>query len=375
MYQVSHARPCSPIFRGLLQSSTHFRSTNTLSWLNFDHLKSSIQTACLAGRVRPYSLHKGIKPGSQLTRTQLNGLQVKVQPRMHSYGRSSTNVAGGGKSYLSTAVTVGAGIGAVIAGIYLSEEYDRNRIEREFFNLAFKQNSSIFLEFVSYKFLKNKLFNSVYSGDFEMAKFLIDKGNVDVNIHRIYMTGEDTSVLLEMFHPKTESDLIQFIDFADFVVKRGYKYINRPKYGNKGGDNLLTNIYNLRIFENEPALRRRLLAFFLEKGVDPLYKSQYLGSALSLACFKGDGEFFIDTCVRLKIDLKLKEMSEESAFKLLRGCIINGPRSINALASLVNSGLKVENGKSRLLKELNDWSFRYSPEDFEKAKKIIEASL
>lgn len=265
------------------------------------------------------------------------------------------------------------GAGATGLALYLND-CNRCTADQRLVDAAIKHNSPLFVQFVSKKYLKKIVFNKVFNGEFEKAKFLIEAGDMDVNRLRKFYTSDCTASLLEMFHPKTESDLIQYIDFSNFVLNRGYNHLNRPIMGREGECNLLLNIYNTHIFEKEPDLRRQLIAFYLEKGVDPLYKCNSLGSSLKWACFEGDGEFFINACNRLNIDLNFSGMSKNDSYDLFSCCIIRGSKSVSSFKALITSGLRVgDDDKQKLLKDLNDFNYHYTPEEFEIVKKMLEA--
>lgn len=268
------------------------------------------------------------------------------------------------------------GAGATGLALYLND-CNRCTADQKLVDAAIKHNSPLFVQFVSKKYLKNRMFYEVSRGKFEKAKFLIEAGEMDVNRLKKYDISDSLrSALLEMFHPKTESELIQYMDFSNFVLNRGYSHLNRPVMGREGGCNLLLDIYDSHIFEKEPDLRRQLIAFYLEKGVDPLYKCNSLGSSLQRACFEGDGEFFINACKRLNIDLNFSGMSKNDSYDLFSCCIVWGSNSVSSLKALIASGLRVgDDDKQKLLKELNDFNYHYTPEEFEIVKKMLEEAL
>jgi hypothetical protein len=237
-------------------------------------------------------------------------------------------------------------------------------------NLAIAAKSRVLLLPVSKKYLVNELFSAVDKGDFNKAKSILELSKIDVNEKRFFLFSKDDEVLLEAFFPKTESNLQGFMDFADFIMKRGYKHLNRPIGGKEGNCNLLTNIYNRHIFTYNPDLRRKLVAFFLEEGIDPFYKNRHSETALHEACCHGDGTFFIDTCARLKIQLGLDLMNGGSSLHLLEDVIIHG--NAKDLVYLLKSGLKVGSNKDKLLESLNKWSFSFTKQGLKEAKEALE---
>lgn len=234
-------------------------------------------------------------------------------------------------------------IGA-IRGFGITLFTDKKKQERFYINAAIKCSSSIPILFLSNKTLTEELFSAVFKGDFERAKFLIEKGGVDVNS---FCPGWHNA-LLASFNPKTSDELRRYMSFFDFVLSRGYKHLNRPIYEGKEY-NLLTNIYYDSIFSDSPHLRQKLIAFLLEKGVDPMLEKKNFKSALFKAFYHGDGPVFVGTCLKLGIPTKLKELNEDQAYELLScaredyydfnylleaGVKISGPKKDKLLAKL-----------------------------------------
>jgi hypothetical protein len=250
--------------------------------------------------------------------------------------------------------------------VYLFQE-DDDQVD-----LAIAAKSRVLLSLVSKKHLLSELFFAVDKGNFKKAKSILELSTLDINEEKKNPLEllEHNEVLLEAFYPKTESDLYEFMNFADFIMKRGYKHINRPMDGKKGNCNLLTNIYDRHIFNDRPDFRRKLLAFFLEKGINPFYENRYSETALHETCCHGDGTFFIDTCTRLNIQLALEMMNKRDSFNLLYDVIIHG--NTKDLVYLLKSGLKVGSNKDKLLESLHKWSFSFTRQGLKEAKEAVE---
>jgi hypothetical protein len=325
-------------------------------------------------RTIPYYFTNATKGGIKFNNTKLSHSTLKLQSHLYlqRYNLHCSSLSSSKGSWIKRIrpLRLGLSLGTVTIagiGIYLLNGNNYKKLERDCTDLAITYLSQVPLLLVTKKHLVDELFLAVYKGNFEKAKFLIKIG-VDINTKE--KSFNSSSVLLEEFYPKTESDLEYLMDFTNFILNRGYKHLNRPIGGKTGACNLLTNIYNHHIFSDQPDLRRKLIAFFLEKGVNPLHDSKYLGTPLTSACFYGDAEFFMITCKNLNINLHLEMMSEKKSFELLNASVLNG--FVKDILFLLTKDLKIKANKNELLKSLEQWSFNYSLEDVEKIKKAIE---
>lgn len=249
----------------------------------------------------------------------------------------------------------------------------REQLEQKCIDLAAAYRLKAPLLLTPNERLVTEILYTVRNGDFEKAKNLLEVVDGDlINTEKnCYTRWNASEVLLEGFYPHTEDDLNQFMDFINFALARGYKHINRSIDGREGRGNLLTEIYNQRMFKDNSGLRRRFIAFLLEKGVDPLYKSSFLGTPLQQAYFHGDGRFFIRLCDNLKIPLNLKEMNEKDSSNLISCAILSG--EVDDLLILLRSGIKIGD-KNKILESLNS-SAQYSPQDLKAAKKAIKEAM
>jgi hypothetical protein len=75
------------------------------------------------------------------------------------------------------------------------------------------------------------------------------------------------------------------------------------------------NLYDTPNYLIQAKLRRQLLEFFIENGVNPLYKHDYKGYVFSQACQHGDAECFIKTCQRC--DIKLDSFAKDKTLVVI----------------------------------------------------------
>jgi len=206
----------------------------------------------------------------------------------------------GGSYFFLSALT--STIGSITAfGIIHLLTLDEKERQTKLINLGLQANMSLCRSCISRSALYEELFMAVYEKNYPRAKKLIRLGEIDVNVIN-KLSERQSEALLDHLPSPRESDVVQWIKFAEFILKRGYRHLNRPVGGQELAGNLLAHIYQTTSFNNDVDLRHKIVVFLLVKGVNPV-DSVNFKSPLYLACENGDGKFFIEKCKDLSVPL------------------------------------------------------------------------